>query len=120
VMVAVGSACNTLKEAQNLLAPVMAVLTLSMLFLVAVAQDPNGTLSRVLSFIPLFTPFLMMLRVAATPPAPPLEIAASIALLALCAYFAMRMAARVFRVGVLMYGKPPSLRELWRWMWTKG
>ena len=119
LMVAVGSACNTLKEAQNLLAPVMAVLTFSMFFLVAVGKDPHGTLSRVLSMIPIFTPFLMMTRIAATPPPPLWEIALSIALLAGSALLAMRFAARVFRVGVLMYGKPPTFRELGRWMRAK-
>ena len=119
LMVAVGSACNTLKEAQNLLAPVMAVLTFSMFFLVAVGKDPHGTLSRVLSMIPIFTPFLMMTRIAATPPPPAWEIALSIALLAGSALLAIRLAARVFRVGVLMYGKPPTFRELGRWMRAK-
>ena len=119
-MVAIGSACNTLKEAQNLLAPVMFFLTVPMFFIVVVGKDPNGSLSRVVSMIPLFTPFLMMMRIAATPPPPPLEIAASLAILALSAALALRLAARVFRVGVLMYGKPPSVREIFRWMRVKG
>jgi ABC-2 type transport system permease protein len=120
LMVAVGSACNTLKEAQNLLSPVMVVLTLPLLFWLAVSRNPQGTLATVLSMIPLFTPFLMMMRVASTPPPPPLEIAASLVILGLSAWLAMRLAARVFRVGVLMYGKPPSLRELWRWVRVQG
>jgi ABC-2 type transport system permease protein len=120
LMVAVGSACNTLKEAQNLLAPVMVALTLPLLFWLAVSRNPQGTLATVLSMIPLFTPFLMMMRIASTPPPPPLEIAASLVVLGLSAWLAMRLAARVFRVGVLMYGKPPSLRELWRWVRVRG
>jgi ABC-2 type transport system permease protein len=119
LMVAIGSACNTLKEAQNLLAPVMALISLSMIFLVAVAREPNGTLARVLSFIPLFTPFLMMMRIGAAPPAPPTEIAAAALVLALSAFLAMKAAGRIFRVAVLLYGKPPTLRELWRWMWAR-
>lgn len=120
LMVAAGSACNTLKEAQNLLSPMMFMLTLPMFFWIAVGRDPSGTLARTLSFVPVFTPFLMMMRVASTPPPPPLEVAASLAVLAVSAWLAMRFAARVFRVGVLMYGKPPSLRELFRWVRAKG
>ena len=120
LMVAAGSACNTLKEAQNLLSPMMFLLTLPMFFWIAVGRDPSGTLARTLSFIPVFTPFLMMMRVASTPPPPPLEIAASLAVLAVSAWLAMVFAARVFRVGVLMYGKPPSFRELFRWLRAKG
>ena len=119
LMVAVGSACNTLKEAQNLLSPLMFLLTLPMFFWIVVGRDPHGTLARVLSMVPPFTPFLMMMRVASTPPPPPSEIAVSLLLLGLSAWLAMRLAARVFRVGVLMYGKPPSLRELFRWMRAK-
>jgi ABC-2 type transport system permease protein len=120
LMVAAGSACNTLKEAQNLLSPLMFLLTLPMFFWIVVGRDPHGTLARVLSLVPPFTPFLMMMRVASTPPPPASEIAISLLLLALTAWLAMRLAARVFRVGVLMYGKPPSLRELFRWMRAKG
>lgn len=115
-MVAIGSVCNTLKEAQNLLAPVMAVLTLSFMFVFAVMKEPNGTLARVLSLVPLSSPFMMMLRIGSTPPPPPWEVAASVGILALSVALVMRAAARVFRVGVLMYGKPPTLRELLRWM----
>jgi ABC-2 type transport system permease protein len=60
------------------------------------------------------------MRIASTPPPPPLEIAASLVVRGLSAWLAMRLAARVFRVGVLMYGKPPSLRELWRWVRVRG
>jgi ABC-2 type transport system permease protein len=120
LMVAVGSACNTLKEAQNLLSPLMFLLTLPMFFWIVVGRDPHGGLAKALSLVPPFTPFLMMMRVASTPPPPASEIAISLLVLALSAWLAMRLAARVFRVGVLMYGKPPSLRELFRWMRTKG
>lgn len=115
-MVAVGSVCNTLKEAQNLLAPVMGVLTMSFMFVFAVMKEPNGTLARVLSMVPLSSPFLMMLRIGSTPPPPAWEVAASIAILAVSAALVMRGAAKVFRVGVLMYGKPPTFRELLRWV----
>ncbi len=115
-MVAIGSVCNTLKEAQNLLAPVMAILTLSFMFVFAVMKEPNGTLARVLSLVPLSSPFMMMLRIGSTPPPPPWEIAASVGILVLSVALVMRAAARVFRIGILMYGKPPSLRDLLHWM----
>lgn len=120
LMVAVGSACNTLKEAQNLLSPIMFLLTLPMFFWVAVGREPNGTLATVMSMIPPFTPFLMMMRIASVPAPPTLQIVGSIVLLGLSAWAAMHFAARVFRVGSLLYGKPPSIREIFRWMRTKG
>ncbi len=73
-----------------------------------------------MSLIPVFTPFLMMMRIASMPRPPTIQVVGSIVLLAVSAWLAMVFAARVFRVGVLMYGKPPSFRELFRWLRAKG
>jgi ABC-2 type transport system permease protein len=118
LMVSVGSACNTLKEAQNLMAPLSLLLALPLLIAIVIMKNPNGTMATVLSFVPPFTPFLMMARIAGTPPPPTWQIAASLLLLAVSTWFAIRLAARVFRVGILMYGQPPRLKELFRWMRT--
>lgn len=120
MMVAIGSVCNTLKEAQNLLAPVMAVVTISFMFVVAVMKEPNGSLARTLSLVPFCSPFLMMLRVGSTPPPPVHEVALSLGILAASAWLMTMAAGRVFRVGVLLYGKPPSLREILRWVRSSG
>lgn len=118
LMVSVGSACNTLKEAQNLMAPISILLALPMLLALVVLRDPNGPAATVLSFVPPFTPFLMMARISSVPGPPAWQVAASLALLAASTWVAVRLAARVFRVGILMYGQPPRLKEIWRWMWT--
>ncbi len=116
LMVAVGSACNTLKEAQNLMAPISALLALPIFIAMIVLRNPNGDLATALSFFPPFTPFLMMARVASVPEPPAWQVPASLLLLAISTWVAMRLAARIFRVGVLLYGQPPSLREIARWM----
>ncbi len=118
LMVSVGSACNTLKEAQNLMAPISLLLALPVMLAMVVMRDPNGPLATGLSFVPPFTPFLMMARIASVPPPPAWQVAASLGLLALSTLLAIRLAARVFRVGILMYGQPRRLREIWRWMRT--
>jgi ABC-2 type transport system permease protein len=114
LLVAIGSVVNSLQEAQNLLMPVNIVLMLPMLALIPVTQDPNGALAKVLSFIPFFTPFVMMNR-AAGPPAL-WEYVATSALLIATLLGMFWMAAKVFRVGILMTGKPPKLIELLRWI----
>jgi ABC-type Na+ efflux pump permease subunit len=63
LMAAVGSACNTLKEAQNLMAPISLLLAFPLLLSIGVMRDPNGTVATVASFVPPFTPFLMMARI---------------------------------------------------------
>jgi ABC-2 type transport system permease protein len=118
LMVAIGSACNTVKEAQNLMAPVSMMLALPMILAMTTLQDPNGPLATVASFIPPFTPFMMMARMAGAPAPPTWQIWATLGVLLLGTYIAIRLAARVFRVGILLYGQPPSLKQIWRWMWT--
>lgn len=114
VYVGIGSACSDLKQAQAIAGPLVIVLVLPLLAMVPVANDPNGMLARVLSFIPTFTPFVMMNR-AAGPPAT-WEYVVTTALLVASVAGALWAAAKVFRVGVLLTGKPPSLLELLKWI----
>ncbi len=117
VLVAIGSVCNTLKEAQNLMQPVMMVLMVPLVAMMFVTQEPNGLVAKFLSFVPLFTPFTMMNR-AGGPPAT-WEYVATSALLLLTIWFAMRAAGKIFRVGVLMTGNPPKLKEILSWLREK-
>jgi ABC-2 type transport system permease protein len=61
----------------------------------------------------------MMARIGSVPGPPPEQVVASLALLALSTFVAVRLSARVFRVGILLYGQPPRLKEIWRWMRAK-
>src|SRR6185295_1195907 len=96
MMVAIGASCNSLKEAQNLMTPMMILLMLPLMAMVPVGKDPNNTLATVLSFIPPFTPFVMMNR-AAGPPAP-WEYAVTTLLLVLTILGTFWAAAKVFRI----------------------
>ncbi len=111
----IGSVCTTLTEAQNLIGPVTLILMIPLLSMFHTVKNPDSTLSTVLSWVPFFTPFVMMNRVAAVPPPSGIEVAASVLWLLLWVYLVMRGAAKVFRIGVLLYGKPPKLREILRW-----
>ena len=73
-------------------------------------------IARVLSFIPTFTPFLMINRIASAQPPGTMEIVLSVVVLMAAIVVTVWLAARVFRVGVLLYGKPPGFREVIRWM----
>lgn len=113
-LVGVGSVCNNLKDAQNLVLPMMIPMLVAIFSLIPISQDPNGLLARVMSFIPPFTPFVMMNR-AAGPPAM-WEYAATTVVLVVAIYVALIAAAKVFRIGILMTGKPPKIREIARWL----
>jgi ABC-2 type transport system permease protein len=116
ILAGIGSTCNTIKEAQSLMMPINLLFVLPLMMWFNLAQHPDGTLARVLSFVPPVTPMVMMLRLSASPHVPLVEILASIAVLAGAVPVAIWAAARVFRTGILMYGKRPSFRELLYWL----
>ncbi len=112
---AVGAAASNEQDAQQLQWPVTLPLVFSFIMFQGVLRDPNSTMSVVLSEIPFFSPILMILRLAAETP-PWWQIALSIVLLALTMLGVVYFSARIYRVGVLMYGKRPSVVELFRWL----
>ena len=90
-------------------------MVLPWIFFLPILNDPDSTLAVVTSLIPIFTPFLMVLRIAVKMP-PTWQILLGYFLTtALCAGM-IWLCARIYRIGILMYGKKPSLRELWRWI----
>jgi ABC-2 type transport system permease protein len=111
---AVGAAVNNQQEAQSLAFPVMMPLVLGVIFSFTVMGSPDSRLSVVLSLIPLLTPLLMFLRISVlTPPA--WQIALSVALMLGSIALLTWLAGRVYRVGILMYGKRPTFPEIVRW-----
>jgi ABC-2 type transport system permease protein len=111
---AVGSAVNNQQEAQSLAFPLMMPLVMGVMFSLTVMGSPDSRLSVVLSLIPFLTPLLMFLRISVlTPPA--WQIALSVALMLASIALLTWLGGRVYRVGILMYGKRPTFPELVRW-----
>ncbi len=112
---AIGAMVNTEQEAQQAQLPVVMLLIVSIMFLQPVLNAPDGKLANTLTWLPFSSPIVMPLRMSAVT-VPAWEIAASIfALMAGC-YIAVWLAARIYRTGLLMYGKRPSIGELARWV----
>jgi ABC-2 type transport system permease protein len=117
IMAGIGSAVSDVTEAQSLMGPAMLVLMLPLLLIPVVTEDPNGTVGVVASFIPPLSPYVMVLRIAASPePLPLLEVLLALVWAIACAAGMVWAAGRIFRVGVLMQGKPPSPLQLLRWI----
>jgi ABC-2 type transport system permease protein len=111
----VGAACNDMREAQQLASFAIIFLVAPMLFFMQVINDPDGRLAVVTSLIPFFTPLVMMLRIALkTPPAWQIALGYGLSLATIAGL--VWLCARVYRVGILMYGKRPTLAELWKWV----
>jgi len=112
---AVGAMCNSEQEMQNFQAPLVAFLIVPMLMAIFIIQNPNSTLATVLSLIPFFTPILMFMRINLITP-PPLQIGLSILLTIIAILLMIKLSSKIFRVGILMYGKRPSLNEIIKWL----
>jgi ABC-2 type transport system permease protein len=112
---AIGAACSSEHDAQQLQWIATAPLVFTMCIYSLVLSDPSSTMSIVLSEVPFFAPVLMPLRISLQTP-PFWQVALSIVLLFSTTIGAIYASAKVYRIGVLMYGKRPSLPELTRWL----
>jgi ABC-2 type transport system permease protein len=77
-------------------------------------QNPSGMLARILSYIPFFTPTTMLVRLGVSSP-PLWEIILTMSILAITGFILIKLASKIFRVGMLMYGKNMSLKEILKW-----
>jgi ABC-2 type transport system permease protein len=111
----IGAAVNTVQEAQNFVFPVVFPLIIGMVCFPAVLESPDGGLAIALSLVPFLSPLMMFLRIVVSTP-PWWQIGLSFALLALAIVGAVWVAARIYRVGILMYGKKPTFPELMKWL----
>ena len=116
LMAAIGSAVNEMREAQSLMTPVILLMMVPYFFFMPVIRAPNSMLSTVTSFIPPISPFIMIMRVASNDPPPVWQTALVILVNAIAVLIFLWFAAKVFRVGLLMFGKPPNLRTLIKWV----
>lgn len=112
---AVGAAVNSMQEAQQFNFIVMSPIILSIVLMMMVIREPNAPLSVGMSLFPFTAPILMYLRITVQHP-PAWQIALSIALLIAAVFVMMWLCARIYRVGILMYGKRPTLPEILKWV----
>lgn len=116
IFIAVGAACNEIKDAQSLLTPVMLILVMPMMIWNIAISQPLSHLAMWLSLIPPATPMLMMLRLAASPMVPMWQPMLGMLLVLITTVIAVFAAGRVLRIGLLMQGKAPKWHQLISWM----
>ena len=112
---AVGATVSSEQEAQQAQMPVVLLLVSSIMFAQNILMQPDSTLSRVLSMLPFTAPIIMPLRMTVAPVSNS-DIALSMLSVAVGAAASVWLASRIYRVGLLMYGKRPSMREVMRWV----
>jgi len=114
---AVAATCNTQQEAQQAAIPVTMCIAVGLILLFGLLDEPNGSLARTLSLIPMFAPFVTPVRYSLSP-LPLGEVLLSAGLTALGVLGVTWVASRIYRVGILMYGKRASVGEVLRWIRT--
>ncbi|HXB32285.1 MAG TPA: ABC transporter permease [Puia sp.] len=115
---AVGSAVNEdPQEAQSLMLPITLPVVFSFVIMTVVVQDPSGPLATWASIIPFSSPIVMMARIPAGVPGtvPYWQLGLSMALLVLGFLGTTWLAGKIYRIGILMYGKKPSWKIMWKW-----
>lgn len=113
---AVGAMVNSDQEAQQLQYLVLIPLIASVVVLVQIIENPSGPLAFWASMFPFTAPLIMFTRVALDPVIPSWQIAISIALLLATTYGLVLLCSRIYRIGILMYGKKPTLPEILKWI----
>ena len=116
LMAAIGAAVNELREAQTLLTPVILTMVFPMMLWMPISRDPNSLMATVFSLLPPTSPFVMIIRLSSSTPPPMWQTWLAIGLGILGAWLAVWFAGKVFRIGLLMHGKPPSFMTLLRWV----
>ena len=112
---AAGASVSSEQEAQQAQMPVVLLLVSSIVFAQNILMQPDGMMARVFSMMPHSAPIIMPLRMTVSP-VPTQELVIALLSVALGAAASVWVAGRIYRVGLLMYGKRPSLRELLRWV----
>lgn len=116
IMAAIGSAVNELREAQSLMTPVTLLMMIPWLFWYPISREPNSVFATVVSFIPPMNAFAMLLRLTSTSPPPIWQVWLSILIGIVAAGGALWFASRIFKIGLLMHGRPPNFATLLRWV----
>ncbi len=112
---AVGAMVNTDQEGQQLSTPLIMLLIIPILTLTFVVKNPDSTIVTTISLIPFFSPIIMFARINLSSPGI-MEIGGSIALLIITIIFLIWLVSKIYRVGILMYGKRPNLPEIIKWL----
>lgn len=111
LFLAIGAISNSLQDAQSYMGPVMLLVFAPLPFMLMVFQNPNGVVASILTWIPIYTPYAVMMRAAADPPM--WEILGATALMLAFGFFLMRIMGRIFRNAILN-ASPPKMTEVWR------
>ena len=114
IFAAIGSSVDSVQDAQQLQTPVMMPIIISIFVMMTILNDPNSPVAVWCSYIPFTSPIVMMARIPCG--VPTWEILLSLGILFATFVGMVWLAAKIYRVGIFMYGKKPTFKELWKWV----
>lgn len=110
-----GAACNTDREAQQFIGPVVLVMMMPWILMMPIVLNPDAPFAVAFSMAPVFAPMTMFVRLMVSePPVWHVLVAIAVSIATIAAFF--WVTAKIFRVGILSYGKRPTIPELWKWV----
>lgn len=115
LMASAASAVDNVQDAQQFAFPITILMILPILFVWNIIQNPNSSFAIFSSMFPFFSPMAMLVRMSLTE-VPWWQVLLSLTILIASFLACIWVAARIYRTGILMYGKKPSIRELFRWI----
>lgn len=118
LFVGLGATMEDVSTAGNFQGLVLMLPFLPFIFLGPLFTDPSGTVAKIGSFIPITSPAILIVRLSLLEDWPWVEIIIAIAILVVSVWLFMKLAGKIFRTGILLYGKNATPREIWKWLWA--
>jgi ABC-2 type transport system permease protein len=115
IMAGLGALGTSFRESQQIASAVSFGAFFPFVLIPVLLETPNGTLARILSYIPFTSSTTMVLRLTSTD-VPVVDVIGAVAAILITIWLVLKLSAKLFRFGLLIYGKRPSFRETWRWM----
>lgn len=118
IFVGIGATVEELTATSNFQGMIMMLPFLPFLFLAPIMNDPSGVIAKIGSYIPITSPAVLLMRLSMLENWPWIEIIISLVILVASIWLFMKLAGKIFKVGILMYGKNATPKEIWKWMWA--
>jgi ABC-2 type transport system permease protein len=116
LFVGIGATMSDISTAGNFQGLVIMLPFIPLFFIGPVSADPSGTLAQVLTYVPFTSPVILLLRLVLLDEWRWLEIVLSLAVLAASVWLFMKLAGKIFKIGILLYGKNATPKEIWKWI----
>lgn len=118
IFVGIGATIEDVSSAGNFQGMVMMLPFLPFILIGPIVSDPNGLIAKIASYIPLTSPGILIMRLSMLSEWPWQEIIISIGILIISVWLFMKLAGKIFKTGILLYGKNATPKEIWKWLWT--